>query len=54
MIRAKNEDFKNVNEVFVDLDVLLYTQTITAGVSFQQVHFDEIVSFCSSNTGDCV
>jgi len=36
------KDFENVNEVFQEIDVLLYSPTLTAGVSFEVAHFDAV------------
>lgn len=33
-------DFDNVNTTFQKLDILIYTPTLTAGVSFELKHFD--------------
>jgi len=54
---GSKSDFNNVNEVFVNYDVLIYTPTLTAGVSFDMCHFD--VMFCwfdpySCNAETCV
>jgi hypothetical protein len=34
------EDFNNVDTSFGSLDMLIYTPTLTAGVSFERAHFD--------------
>jgi hypothetical protein len=39
---VKTRDFADVNEAWNSVDVLIYTPTITAGVSFERDHFDEL------------
>jgi len=40
--KVKAKDFADVNEAWEAVDVLIYTPTITAGVSFERDHFDEL------------
>jgi len=40
MAKRKSEEFKNVNAIWPNYDVVLYTGTLTAGVSFEVAHFD--------------
>jgi hypothetical protein len=35
MAKIKHEDFKDVKTAWADVDVLIYTGTLTAGVSFE-------------------
>ena len=35
----KRKDMQNINEIAKDCDVLIYTSTITAGISIDQVEF---------------
>lgn len=44
----KVEDFKNVNESF-DCDLLVYTTTLVAGVSCDDIHFDTYIGALSVN-----
>ncbi len=37
--------FKDVDAYWYDCDILLYTNTLTAGVSFEGVHFDVSINF---------
>ncbi len=41
----KREHFSNVNAYWVNYDVLVYTPTISAGVSFEQKHFTKIFGY---------
>ena len=41
----KREHFANVDTYWAQYDVLIYTPTITAGVSFERHHFDRIFAF---------
>lgn len=45
------KDFENVNDRFVEYDVLIYTPTLTAGVSFDISHFD--VMYCWFDVYSC-
>jgi hypothetical protein len=37
---GNKEDFDDVNSTFIKYDVIIYTPTLTAGVSFEASHFD--------------
>lgn len=41
------DDLLNVNEKWVELDLLLYTSSITVGVNFDIPHFDELFMYSS-------
>jgi hypothetical protein len=41
--KIKSEDFEDVNKAWKNCDVLIYTGTITAGISFELQHFDTFV-----------
>jgi hypothetical protein len=43
MAAIKTEDFKDVNTAWDGLDVLIYTGTMTAGISFELLNFDVLV-----------
>lgn len=47
---VKDADFADVNEAWDGLDVLIYTPTILAGVSFERENFTHAVCFWKSNT----
>jgi Origin of replication binding protein len=47
----KREHFGDVNEYWSKYDVLIYTPTITAGVSFERKHFDRV--FCTFMDQSC-
>lgn len=50
MAKIKHEDFKNVANAWKDCDVLIYTGTLTAGVSFELKHFDVLIGIFSKMT----
>ena len=43
----------NVNDLWNGLDLLIYTPTITCGISFTVKHYDELF-MCISNIGSCI
>ena len=52
---AERRDFDNVAERWAGLRVLIYTPTLTAGVSFERKHFDKMFCYfsdmsCDANT----
>jgi hypothetical protein len=50
---VKLEHFANVNKSWVKYDVVIYTPTVTAGVSFEARHFDRVYGyFTSISCGD--
>jgi len=50
MAKIKLEDFKDVNKSWADCDVLIYTGTLTAGISFELDRFDTFIGIYSRNT----
>lgn len=53
----KKKDFKDVNNTWNKLDILVYTPTVSAGVSFEQKHFDKIFAYFtdhSCNAETCI
>lgn len=48
----KREDMKNINEIAKDCDVLIYTSTITAGISIDEVSFQYMCGWLYPNTCD--
>ncbi len=48
----KEEHFKNVELYWTDCDLLIYTSTLTAGVSFEKVHFDISFNFLFTLTAN--
>lgn len=42
---VKNTHFSNVNRYWAECDVLIYTPTITAGVSFERKHFARVFGY---------
>lgn len=45
MATIKHRDFKDVNEAWKDVDLLVYTSTLTAGISFNLKRFDTLIGF---------
>lgn len=45
----KKRDLLDLNNVWNQLDILIYTGTITAGVSFDYKHFDKIIGVYCNN-----
>lgn len=43
--KVKENDLVDVGAIWSDCDVLIYTPTITAGVSFECVHFDRLFGY---------
>jgi hypothetical protein len=41
----KRDHFAKVDEYWVEYDILIYTPTITAGVSFEMKHFDYVMGY---------
>lgn len=46
----KNRHFADVHTYWAGLDVLLYTPTVTAGISFELEHFDALFAYFSDNS----
>jgi hypothetical protein len=46
----KKKDFSDVNNTWDQLDVLIYTPTVSAGVSFEKKHFDKIFAYFTDNS----
>lgn len=44
-MQEKQEHFNNVNEYWKQYDVIIYTPTVSAGVSFEEEHFDKIYGY---------
>lgn len=50
MAEIKRNDFKNVNDSWSDCNVLIYTGTLTAGISFELERFDTFIGIFARNT----
>jgi len=50
-LSEKTEDFKDVNAAWKKCDILAYTPTVLAGVSFEEVWFDKI--YCAFSDQSC-
>jgi hypothetical protein len=48
----KKNDFENVKEAWGGLDVLIYTPTCSAGVSFEDPHYDAVYAFFNDMSCD--
>lgn len=48
----KNHHMSNVNEHWVNYRVVLYTPTITAGISFEESHFHKVFAIFTNTTCD--
>ncbi|PKY33228.1 hypothetical protein RhiirB3_451966 [Rhizophagus irregularis] len=48
----KKEHFGDVHTDWSELDVLIYTPTVSAGISFESVHFDAIFACFTDNSCD--
>lgn len=46
----KSRHFADVHTYWASLDVLLYTPTVTAGISFELEHFDALYAYFSDNS----
>ena len=46
------DDLLNVNEKWLELDLLVYTSSITVGVNFDTSHFDELFIYSSCKSGN--
>jgi len=42
---TKRRDFADVDRAWMDCEVLIYTPTLTAGVSFERAHFDRMFGY---------
>jgi len=48
----KRKDMQNINEVVTECDILIYTSTITAGISIDQTDFQYVCAYLHENTCD--
>jgi hypothetical protein len=51
-IKESADDLVNVNESWMQYDLVIYTSTITAGISFEREHFTKVFAYFSSYTTD--
>jgi hypothetical protein len=49
---VKSRDFGEVDQYWTDCDILIYTPTLTAGVSFEREHFDELFGYFTDRSCD--
>ena len=47
-------DFKSVGDAWIQMDAIIYTATLTAGVSFEKEHFDIAVNVLTKDTCSAV
>lgn len=52
LISEKNEHFSNVEMYWSNLDVLIYTPTCSAGISFELDHFDVVFAYMTDGSCD--
>ena len=52
LISEKNEHFSNVDMYWSNLDVLIYTPTCSAGISFELEHFDVVFAYMTDGSCD--
>jgi len=50
MAKIKAEDFTDVNKAWADCDILIYTGTLTAGISFELERFDSFIGIYGKRT----
>jgi hypothetical protein len=50
MAKIKSEDFKDVHTAWANVDLLIYTGTLTAGISFEINHFDCLIGIFAKMT----
>lgn len=48
----KRRDFADVNNIWLDYDILVYTPTLSAGVSFERKHFDRVFAYFTDMSCD--
>lgn len=46
----KVRDFSNVDKYWANYDILIYTPTVSAGVSFERIHFDLLFGYFTSSS----
>lgn len=49
---VKYNIFKDVNKTLIEYDYIIYTPTLTAGVSFEVVHFDKLYGYFTDDSCD--
>ena len=49
---AEMQELKDVNKTWLNYTVVMYSPTITAGISFEQKHFDEVFAFFTNMSCD--
>ena len=54
MALAKHEDFKNVNDIWSDYDLIIHTGTLTAGISYELQHFDMSINYYCHGSSDAI
>jgi hypothetical protein len=49
---VKKKDLSNVNREWLKYDIIIYTPSITAGISFEQIHFDCVFGYFTNRSCD--
>jgi hypothetical protein len=50
--KEKDRIYSDVNKTLIEYDIVIYTPTMTAGVSFEQEHFDKLYGYFISESCD--
>jgi hypothetical protein len=50
--KEKDRIYSDVNKTLIEYDIVIYTPTMTAGVSFEQDHFDKLYGYFIAETCD--
>jgi len=48
-LAANHRDFDDVNKVWANVDILIYTSTISAGFSFELLRFTQVFGYLSTD-----
>ncbi|MFA5176603.1 MAG: hypothetical protein WC440_00460 [Candidatus Omnitrophota bacterium] len=51
-VSVKVRDFREVDQCWTQCDILIYTPTLTAGVSFEREHFDSLFGYFTDRSCD--
>jgi len=54
MAKIKSEDFADVKTAWADVDVLIYTGTLTAGISFELHQFHTFIGIFTKNSASAL
>jgi hypothetical protein len=54
MAKIKADDFADVHKAWADCDILIYTGTLTAGISFELERFDTFIGLFAKKSGSAL